>query len=268
MAGEEQNLYGSAFQANTFKNASVNVEGMLDNDIVGSPKGEAGIYDPYTIRLFAQGTPLTESASVASTRRTIGAEVESPARELARYVTENAANNVTGMNVATIYRLDRYLRGGDHASYLAAGYSAVRFTEPNEDYAHQHQDVRVDNTTGLQYGDLPEFCDYEYISRVGKVNMASLWSMANAPGIPRNVTVNSTLLSNDSVFKWIKSNATDLKGYEVVYRGTNAPQWTHMLDVGNVDGVLVPLSKDNVIFGIRAVGANGYKSPAVLPFPA
>ncbi|EON69215.1 hypothetical protein W97_08474 [Coniosporium apollinis CBS 100218] len=265
VAGEEQGLYGSNFWAQTLRNASVNVEGVLNNDIVGSSTGDRGQRDPYTIRVFAQGLPPTESAARRAQRLTIGGENDSPARQLARFSVEVAANNATGMNIAIIYRLDRYLRGGDHRSFLEAGYSAVRYTEPNEDYAHQHQDVRVEN--GTQYGDLIEFVDFEYVARVAKVNLATLWSIANAPGQVRNATVNATLLSNDSQFSWLRSNDTDIEGYEVVWRPTAAPLWTHVVDVGLVSTVTLPLSKDNVIFGIRSRGRNGYRSPAVLPFP-
>ncbi|OCL01327.1 putative zinc metalloprotease [Glonium stellatum] len=265
VAGEEQNLYGAAFLAQTLKSSSTNIEGMLDNDIVGSSTGDREQKDPFTIRLFAQGMPITESAAVASERLTIGGENDSPTRELARFSTEVATNDATGMNIAIIYRLDRCLRGGDHSAFLAQGYAAIRFTEPNEDYRHQHQDVRA--VDGVQYGDLPGFVDYEYTARVAQVNMATLWSLANAPGKVQNVTVNATVLSNDSNFSWLKSNDSDLAGYEVVWRPTTAPLWTHMVWVGKVNTVTLPLSKDNVVFGIRAVGINGYKSPATIPFP-
>ena len=139
----------------------------------------------------------------------------------------------------------------------------MRFTEPNENFAHQHQDVRVEN--GTQYGDLPEFVDYEYVARVAKVNLASLWSLSQAPGWVQNVTVDTTLLTNDSLLKWKKQ--AGVTSYEVVWRPTIEPRWTHMLNVGNVDSVLLPVSKDNVIFGVRAVGVNGYKGPATIPFP-
>ncbi|KAF2502497.1 putative zinc metalloprotease [Lophium mytilinum] len=265
VAGEEQGLYGSAFLAQTLKNASTNVEGMLNNDIVGSSTGDRKQKDPFTIRVFAQGPPLTESTAKTAQRLTIGAENDSPARELARFSTEVAANNATGMDIAIVYRLDRYLRGGDHSSFLQQGYAAVRYTEPNENFAHQHQDVRIED--GVQFGDLPEFVDYEYVARVARVNLATMWSLANAPGIVQNVTVNSTLLSNDSQFSWLSSNDTSLHGYEIVWRPTTAPLWTHMVPVGKVNTVTLPLSKDNVLFGVRAVGSNGYKSPAVIPFP-
>jgi hypothetical protein len=264
VAGEEQGLQGSAFFASSLKNASVNVEGMLNNDIVGSSTGDRGQKDPFTIRLFAQGPPLTESNAVKQQRLQIGAENDSPARELGRYAKDVAENPSTGMKIAIIYRLDRYLRGGDHSSFLANGFAAVRFTEPNENFAHQHQDVRVEN--GTQFGDLPEFVDYDFVGRVAKVNMATLWSMANAPGIPKNVTINTALLTNDSQLKWLKGSG-DVAGYEIVWRATDAPLWTNVLDIGNVNTITLPLSKDNVIFGVRAVGKNGFRSPAVAPFP-
>ena len=265
VAGEEQGLYGSNFQAQTYKNASVNVEGMLDNDIVGSSTGEDGSKDPYTIRLFAQGAPATESTSMAATRQSVGGDSDSPARELARFTAEVGSNSYTQMNIPIIYRADRYLRGGDHESFLAAGYPAVRFTEPQEDFRHQHQDVVVRN--GTQYGDLAQYCDFEFIQRVGKVNAAALWSLAEAPGTPTGVTINTTVLSNQSQFNWQASNDTNVAGYEIVWRATDAPLWTHSVAVGNVLTATVNLSKDNLNFGIRAVGTNGFKSPAAFPFP-
>jgi Zn-dependent M28 family amino/carboxypeptidase len=266
VAGEEQNLYGSNFFAQTLKNSSTNVEGMLNCDIVGSSTGDRGQKDPFTIRAFAQGPPPSESATVAARRLQIGGENDSPARQLARFSSEVAANDATGMNISIIYRLDRFLRGGDHSSFLSAGFPAIRYTEPNENYAHQHQDVRTEN--GTVYGDLIEFVDFGFTARVGKVNLATIWSLSQAPGLPRNVTVDTTALDNNTRLKWLVASDPDLKSYEIVWRATTASLWTHMLDVGKVGSVTLPLSKDNVIFGVRAVGSNGYKSPAVFPFPA
>jgi Peptidase family M28 len=266
VAGEEQNLYGSNFQAQTYKNASVNVAGMFTNDIIGTPTGPDGTTEPYTLRLFAQGPPdaKIEGTTKAATRLTVGGENDSPARELARFIVENAQNAYTGIKtIAVIYRLDRYLRGGDHRSFLQNGYlSAIRFTEPIEDFRHQHQDVRVDNATGEQYGDLEQFLDYDYIARVGRVNLASMWSLSEAPASPANVTIDARTLTNNTTFTWLRSNETGLAGYEVVWRPASSPQWTHAIPVGLVQRATVQVSKDNVVFGVRAVGSNGYKSPA------
>ncbi|KAL8314452.1 hypothetical protein RB597_007215 [Gaeumannomyces tritici] len=266
VAGEEQGLLGAQFMARTFRNASVNVEGVLNVDLLGSSTGSRGEREPNTVRLFCQGPPLTESAAERATRLQIGGENDSPARSMGRFVAEVAANRFTDMRVAIIYRLDRFLRGGDHRPFLEAGYAAsVRFTEPNENYDHQHQDVRVEN--GVQYGDLEQFLDYDYIARVARVDLAAMWSLANAPGTVRDVKVDASDLGNDTTLFWTVSDSPDLAGYEIVWRPTDAPLWTHSLFVGKVGRATVQLSIDNVIFGVRSVGTNGYKSPATIPFP-
>ncbi|KFA68602.1 hypothetical protein S40285_07223 [Stachybotrys chlorohalonatus IBT 40285] len=262
-AAEEQGLLGAQFMAQTFRNNSVNVDGMLNVDLVGSSTGSRGEKEPYTVRLFSQGPPLTESASVAATRLSIGGENDSPSRNLGRFITEVAANEYTGMNINLIYRLDRFGRGGDHRPFLEAGFSSVRFVEPNENFDHQHQDTRIED--GVQYGDLEEFLDYEYIARVAKVDLAAMWSLANAPAKLQNVRV--TAVGNSARLSWARSTFPNLRGYEVVWRPTNAPQWTHAVYVGDVNTTTIELSLDNVIFGVRAVGTNGYKSPATFPFP-
>ncbi|KAF7503975.1 hypothetical protein GJ744_002949 [Endocarpon pusillum] len=266
VAGEEQNLYGSNFLAQTYKNASVNVAAMFTNDIIGSSTGPDGTEEPHTLRLFAQGLPPAgvESAARAASRLIVGGENDSPARELGRFIVETAQNAYTGMkNIALIYRLDRYMRGGDHLPFLRAGYlSSVRFTEPIEDYRHQHQNVRIDNVTGEQYGDLEEFLDYDFIARVGRVNLAAMWSLSEAPAAPANVSIDASALTNNSTFTWLPGNETGVAGYEVVWRPSVSPYWTHAIPVGLVQSATVQVSKDDVVFGLRAVGTNGYKSPA------
>ncbi|KAH6680430.1 peptidase M28 [Halenospora varia] len=263
VAGEEQNLFGSNYMAQVLANASANVQGMWTNDIVGSPIGDDGKNQSNIIRLFTQGVPSNETIARATRRLSIGGENDSPARQLGRFTRDVASNSVTGMSVETVYRADRYLRGGDHLSFLTAGYPAARFTEPRENFAHQHQDVLVKN--GTQYGDLPEFCDYYYISRVGKVTGAAVWSLANGPESPRNVTVDTAALTNKSTLFWQK--VLGAVEYEIVWRPTDEPFWTHVIPVGDVVTATVDISKDNVEFGVRSVAANGYRSPAVFPFP-
>jgi hypothetical protein len=242
---------------------------MFTNDIVGSPRAEDGVVDPYVIRLFGQGLPPlnVEATATRETRLTIGGENDTPARNLARFVKEVAENPSTQMNVSVIYRLDRYLRGGDHRPFLEAGYPAARFTEPHENFAHQHQDVRVEG--GKQYGDLIEFCDFDYIARVARVNGAALWSLARSPGTPTNVRVNTTALTNDSTFYWDPPLAGEVNvaAYEIVWRATAAPFWTDVVDVGLVNQATLHVSKDNVVFGVRARSTDGYRGVAVLPFP-
>jgi hypothetical protein len=168
--------------------------------------------------------------------------------------------------VRVIYRRDRFLRGGDQIPFLERGYPAARFTEPNENYAHQHQDVRVEG--GVQFGDLPEFCDFDYIARVARVNAATLWSLANGPGTPKNVKVLTTELTNDTELTWDRNREADLDHYEVVWRPTIEDDWTRVIDVGRDTRTRINLSKDNVFFGVRAVDRTGMRSPAAFPTPA
>lgn len=266
VAGEEQGLYGSRYMAGQFRAAGTDVQGMFTDDIVGSSTADDGERDPRTVRLFAEGVPTSETPAQAATRRSVGGENDSPSRQLARFVDNVAQNAATGMRVRVIYRRDRYLRGGDHIPFLEQGYPAARFTEPHEDYRHQHQNVRVEN--GVQYGDLPEFCDFPFITRVAAVNTAAIWSLAVAPGTPKNARILTTRLTNDTDLVWDRGTEPDLAGYEVVWRETTSPQWTHVVPVGDVTTARIDLSKDNVFFGVRAVDHDGHRSPAAFPFPS
>jgi Peptidase family M28 len=267
VAGEEQGLYGSAFQAQQYKAAGAQVAAMFSNDIVGSSTAEDGTRDRRTVRLFADGVPPTETPAQASTRQSVGGENDSPARQLSRFAKSVAENDDTGMRIRSINRRDRYLRGSDHISYLQQGYPGLRFTEPAEDFAHQHQDVRVD-ATGKQFGDLPEFCDFGYMAGVARVNAAVLWSLAQAPAVPVNPRIDASQLTNSTTLLWQPSTAPDIAGYEVVWRETTAPDWTNVIPVGNVTTATIQLSKDNVFFGVRAVDADGHRSPVAFPLPS
>jgi hypothetical protein len=266
VAGEEQGLYGAAFMATQYRAAGADVQGMFTNDIVGSATADDGTRDPHAIRLFSEGVPTTETPTQTTVRQAVGSEADSPSRQLARYASNVASNNATDMTVHVIYRRDRYQRGGDHIPFLQQGYPAARFTEPHENFAHQHQDTRL--VDGVQYGDLIEFCEFDYILRITKVNAAVMWSLANAPGTPRNALLLDSQLSNSTQLTWDRGTEPDLTGYEIVWRGCTQPDWTHVVPVGNVTSATVPLAKDNVFFGIRAVDHDGHRSPVAFPVPA
>ncbi|MBA2807889.1 M20/M25/M40 family metallo-hydrolase [Streptomyces sp. KM273126] len=265
VAGEEQGLYGAAYMAQQYKAAGTDVQGMFTNDIVGSSTADDGTRDPYTIRLFAEGVPSSETPEQAAVRRSVGGENDSPSRQLARFVRDVADNDATGMRVRVIYRRDRYRRGGDHIPFLERAYPAARFTEPAEDFAHQHQDVRVED--GKRYGDLPEFCDFAFTARVAKVNAAALWTLAQAPGTPRDVKVVTSTLTNATELTWTRGAEPDLAGYEIVWRETTDSEWTHVIPAGDVTSHEVDLSKDNVFFGVRAVNRAGLRGPVAFPAP-
>ncbi|MFI7599775.1 M20/M25/M40 family metallo-hydrolase [Actinoplanes sp. NPDC049681] len=266
VAGEEQGLFGSDHLAQQYKDAGVDVQAMFSNDIVGTGDAHDGtVADPRTVRLFVEGVPTSETPAQTATRQSVGGENDGPSRQLGRFVQDVAENPQTGMKVRVIWRRDRYLRGSDHISFLLRGYPAARLTEPRENFAHEHQNVRVEN--GVQYGDLVEFCDFYYIARVARVNAAALWSLAQAPGTPKGVIIDTTRLTNDTTLRWQPSTSADLASYEVVWRETTAADWQHVLPVGNVTAVTIDLSKDNVFFGVRAVDRDGHRSPVAAPTP-
>jgi hypothetical protein len=265
-SGEEQGTFGSLFYATQAKAAGENVAGMFSNDIIGSSLGQNGERDRRDVRLFADGPPPNETPAEAAIRRTMGGENDTPARELARFIRDEAEPAVPKMNVWIIYRRDRFLRGSDHGPFLDNRYPAVRFTEPNEDFRHEHQNVRVEN--GVQFGDLEQFLDYDYIANVARVNAAALAALANGPAAPQNVKVEASTLSTDTQLEWTANTEPDLAGYEIVYRDTTEPFWSHVIKVGNVTSFTVKnITKDNFLFGVRAVDTDGNRSVVTFPVP-
>jgi len=264
--GEEQGLLGAAYFAEQAKQKSLNIEAMFTNDIIGGVTSFKNSPDRNSVRVFSEGVPSNETEPEGATRRSVGGENDSASRQLARFIKETAENYSPKFRVQMIYRRDRYLRGGDHIPFLERGFSAVRFTEPNEDYTHQHQNVRVEN--GVQYGDLPEFVDFEYVANVTRVNTASLAALALAPARPKTVGIVTARLTNDTDLKWDANIETDLAGYEIVWRETSSPVWTNSLSVGNVIAYTIKnMSKDNYFFGVRAVDKSGNKSLVSFPKP-
>jgi hypothetical protein len=263
--GEEQGLLGAAYYAEQAKQRQWDIQGMFTNDIIGNSLGGNGVRDAKTVRVFSEGVPSNETEQEGNTRRSVGGENDSASRQLARFIYDTANAYVPQMRVMMVYRRDRYGRGGDHIPFLERGFAAVRFTEPNENYIHQHQNIRTEN--GVQYGDLPEFVDFAYTANVARVNAAALASLALAPAAPKGVVVVNRL-SNDTELRWEANKETDLAGYEIVWRDTTAPTWTNSQTVGKMTTFTMKgMSKDNYFFGVRAVDKEGHRSPAAYPRP-
>ena len=266
VAGEEQSLLGSTHFAEQAKQKNWNIDAMFTNDIVGNTLGGNGVRDRGNVRVFSEGVPSNETAAEATTRRSVGGENDSASRQLARFIKETQETFLPQFKVMLVYRRDRYGRGGDHIPFLERGYPAVRFTEVNEEFRHQHQNVRVEN--GVQFGDLPEFVDFAYVANVARVNAASLAALALAPSRPKGVTILSQRLQNDTELKWDTNTEPDLAGYEIVWRDTTAPVWTNSKAVGNVTSFTMKgMSKDNYFFGVRAIDKDGNRSAVTYPKP-
>ena len=266
VAGEEQGLFGSTYFADQAKKKNMDIEGMFTNDIIGGARTFRDLPDRNSVRVFAEGVPSNETERQATMRRNVGGENDSPARQLGRFIKETTDLYSPDFKVKLIYRRDRYLRGGDHIPFLEHGYPAVRFTEPHEDYNHQHQNVRKEG--GIFYGDTPEYIEFDYIAKVTRLNIASLARLALAPPVPKNARIKLNRLTNDTDLAWSASTAGDIAGYEIVWRETTSPFWTNSTYVGDVTNyTMKDMSKDNWFFGIRAVDKEGYRSPAAYPQP-
>ena len=266
VAAEEQGLLGARHWAQQARQKNLNIAGMFTNDIIGSSRADNGKVDNKQVRLFSQSIPATREMS-ETVRQLVatGGDSDSLSRQLARHTKEQGERYLKDFKVSVIHRADRYLRGGDHMPFLEQGYAALRFTEPAEDFAHQHQDLRTEN--GKVYGDLIEFNDVDYIAKVTKVNAAALASLALAPGAPQGVKLRTDKLTNDSTLVWQANPEPDVAGYRIVWRETTAANWQGSKWVGNVGEATIDLSKDNVFFGVQAVDKDGNVSVATYPMP-
>lgn len=258
-AGEEQGLYGARLHAAAARAEERDVRAVLSNDIVGDPTSPSGEPQPDKVRVFSQGLPANATEEELARIRSLGAESDSASRQLARYVRDVATWQGLSIEPLLVFRTDRFLRGGDHIAFNDEGFAAVRFSEVDETYERQHQDVRVED--GVSYGDLPEFVDAEYLADVTRLNGAVLAHLANAPSVPGDPRIVMAGLANDTTLRWEASPEPDVAGYEVVWRTTVSPYWEHARDVGAVTEATLPISKDNHFFGVRAYDRRGYRSP-------
>jgi hypothetical protein len=263
VAGEEQGLYGSKHFAQMAKEQGWDLQAVLNNDIVGGDKNPG--QDHSVVRVFSEGLPLAATEQEIRRIRGLGGESDSGSRQLARYISDVGRTYDAGVKPMLVFRLDRYLRGGDHFSFNQEGFAAVRFTELREDFHHQHQNLRTEN--GTEYGDLPKFVDYDYVARVARLNAATLASLAAAPAAPANVHLLTKNLENGSTLTWAASPGGLAAGYEVLWRATSSPEWEHVLQVGNITRSTLQISKDEVIFAVRAVDSAGHRSLPVVPVP-
>ncbi|HET7118004.1 MAG TPA: M28 family metallopeptidase [Hanamia sp.] len=263
VSGEEQGLLGSTFMADKAKKENWDIEGVFNNDIIGSNNSnETNIINNTKVRVFSEGIPTDATEKDIARIRSLGLENDSKSRELARYVKEIGERYVDNLEVVMIYRTDRFLRGGDHLPYLKNGFTAVRITEMNENFNHQHQDVRVEN--GIQYGDLPQFVDYEYLRKNTALNLANLANLAKAPSVPENVNIEVKNLSNSTSLSWLAPKTGKIKGYYILMRKTTSPVWQKKIFTSE-NGITLPYSKDNYFFAVQSVNESGNESLPVIP---
>jgi Peptidase family M28 len=262
LTGEEQGLYGGTVLAHYATAQHWNVEADLNNDIIGNGHGGDGTMDTNHVRIFSEGPRDLESAAGVRGVRYNGGEIDSPARNLARFMAVLAPRYLTDFNAKLVYRTDRYGRGGDQVPGLAAGFPAVRVTESKEDYTHEHQTLRTEN--GIAYGDVISGVDFNYLAQVTRLNIVSMAAMAMAPAPPSQVKITGAV-TYDTNLSW--TPVTGAAGYGAWWRDSLDPAWTHRQSAGNAASIkLQHVNIDDWLFGVSSVSADGYESPVSFPF--
>jgi hypothetical protein len=266
LAGEEQGLFGGKIMAEQAQKDGWRIKAVLNNDMIGNIEGINGVINNTTARIFAEGTRQTETDKDARIRRFTGGEVDSPSRNLARYIDWMADRYIPNLDTMVIYRLDRFGRGGHHRPFNDLGYPGIRIMETNEHYDRQHQDLRVEN--GIKYGDTIDGVNFDYAAKLTALNAVSLAGMSWAPNPPANVSIQGAVKPSTTL-KWSNADLTEnphLKGYKVYWRLTDAPQWQFSRYVGDVtEYTLKNVVIDNYFFGVSSVSKDGFESPVVFP---
>lgn len=263
VSGEEQGLLGSTYMATKARKENLNIEAVLNNDIMGSNNSnETNNINNTQVRVFSEGLPAYELDKNAKNIRQLGLENDGKSRQLARYVKETGERYVDNLEIKLIYRNDRFLRGGDHTPFVENGFTAVRITEMNENYTRQHQNVRVEN--GIQYGDLIEFIDFEYLRKNTGMNLSTLANLAKAPSMPEDVKIDVKKLGNSSFLYWKKPASGSVKGYYLLMRETTSAFWQKKIYTTATE-ITVPYSKDNYFFAVQSINETGNESLPVVP---
>ena len=240
VSGEEQGLLGSSHLNEWVKQQGYTVAGMLDDDIVGADPVPGA---PHRVRVFSGNGEIDDA--------------DSASRELARAIEEIDGRDAIRM----VFRVDRYGRGGDHYPFYKAGLPAVRFTEPLENYDHQHQTPRTEN--GVEYGDYEKYLNFAFMGNVARDNAEALRQLAMAPAAPTNARLTGAV-TPDAKISWAAEEDPERAGFEILWRETTEPRWqVYGLTDKAGETVLKGVSTDNHFFAVRAVGKNGARSIAV-----
>jgi hypothetical protein len=265
VVGEEQGLYGAKYLADKAKNQNWNVIAMINNDMIGnSLSSGTQLSDNTQVRVFSETIPYLETEAEAKIRKSTNRDNDSPSRQLARYIKTVTNQYVEQLDIKLVYRNDRFLRGGDHTPFSQNGFTAIRYCEMNENFDHQHQTVRKENN--IQYGDLPEFMDFEYMKKVACSNLATLSNLAWSPKAPKNVGIEVKEVTNFSVLNWNKPDGKPIYGYNILIRETSSPIWEKSIFVKDTKAE-IPYSKDNFFFAVQSVDELGHSSLPVFPVP-
>lgn len=264
-SGEEQGLLGATYMAEKARRQNWNIEAILNNDIMGSNNSsETNIINNTKIRVFSEAFSAADTGRAFASIRSLGLENDGRSRQLARYIKETGERYVDNLEVVMVYRNDRFLRGGDHTPFVQRGFAAVRITEMNENYYHQHQDVRIEN--GIQYGDLVASMDFEYLRKNTALNLCNLANLSRSPSMPQEVRVDTRRLTNFTNLSWKAPKTGKVKGYYILMRETTSAVWQKKFFTADTKMDL-PYSKDNYFFAVQSISETGNEGLPVVPTP-
>ncbi|WP_395073671.1 M28 family metallopeptidase [Flavobacterium sp.] len=265
VTGEEQGLYGAKHLAEFAKTNNWNIVAMLNNDMIGNSNSSGtGIHDNTQVRVFSEAIPFLETEEESKIRKATNRDNDSPSRQLARYIKTVTNQYVNQLNINLVYRNDRFLRGGDHTPFMQNGFTAIRFCEINENYNHQHQNLRTEN--GIKYGDLPEYMDFEYLRKITCANLATFSNLAWSPKAPTSVGIEIKELTNSSTLVWKAPEGKSVYGYNILMRETSSAHWEKSFFVKD-EKATIPYSKDNYFFAVQSIDALGHASLPLFPTP-
>ena len=264
LSGEEQGLFGGQIFAKHAIKHGWDIKAVLNNDMISNIEGINGVINNSSVRIFSEGTRANETKEEALIRRFTGGEVDSPSRNLARFIKKLGNQYIVNLDIKLIYRLDRYGRGGHHRPFNEFGIPGVRIMETNEHYDRQHQDVRSER--GQFFGDTMIGVDSEYAAKLTSLNLITLAQIAGAPAFPTSVELSGAVKASAKLVWENQNSSSNLMGYKVYWRETSEAEWTNSRFVGDVDEwEFKNLVIDNYFFGVSSISKDGYETPVVFP---
>ncbi|HVS95128.1 MAG TPA: M28 family peptidase [Puia sp.] len=262
--GEEQGLIGAHALANYLDNKRVLIKAVNNNDVSG------GVFCGHTSS--APSCPFYGNIDSTDLRVFSKGDVNSPNKQWARYIKLEYKEQLSGIvPVPTTINImepdDRTGRGGDHQAFTDDGYTAVRFTQANEDgnasngpgYSDRQHNVRDSlghyNSTTHSFDSI--YVNTNYLARNALVNGNSLAMVALGPD---TISMSGTLWTYNTVK--VRFTPTTSPAYRVAIRAASNDWDTVYTVTGSSSAVLTLPYPSYTTFYISAaaVDANGTES--------
>jgi hypothetical protein len=262
--GEEEGLIGAHALANYLNSQKVLIKAVNNNDVSG------GIFCGHTSS--APSCPYYGNIDSIDLRIFSLGNVNSPNKQWARYVKLEYKEQLSKLvKVQTDLQImepdDRSGRGGDHQAFTDIGYTAVRFTQANEDgdasdsvgyidRQHSMRDSLGRDTNGDGIIDT-FYVNPDYLARNTLVNGNSMAMVALGPD---TITLKPSVMSANRVI--VQFTPAGAPAYRVAVRSaTNDWDTVYTITGVSVDTIEVPYPTNTTFYiSAAAVDANGTES--------